>query len=100
MILAWLIIVLLLGGLAAWAASLWSARWSRLISLLALAIDSVLLVEAIASRPSRAILSSANRAKTGQWIVEFSHEWIPQLGVSVHLALDGLSLLLVALTLL
>ncbi len=100
LVLPLLIIVLLLGGLAAWAANLWSALWSRLISLLALAIDVMLLVLAIASGPARAIASSAGPAKSNQWLVEFSHEWIPQFGVSFHLALDGLSLLLVALTLL
>lgn len=33
-----------------------------------------------------------------QWQAEFSMPWMPALGVSVHLALDGLSLLMVALT--
>jgi NADH-quinone oxidoreductase subunit M len=100
MILAWLIIVLLLGGLSAWAASFWNALWSRLVSLLALAIDVVLLVAAIASSPTKTISSSAGQANTNQWLLDFSHDWIPQFGVSLHLALDGLSLLLVALTLL
>jgi NADH-quinone oxidoreductase subunit M len=100
MILVWLIIVLLLGGLAAWAASLRSALWARLISLLALALDTALLVAAIASGHTRAMPSHAGSATSNQWLIEFSHEWIPQFGVSFHLALDGLSLLLVALTLL
>jgi len=33
----------------------------------------------------------------GAWLVEFSQPWIPQWGISVHLAMDGLSLLLVLL---
>lgn len=32
------------------------------------------------------------------WIAEFSVPWIPSFGISFHLALDGLSLLMVALT--
>lgn len=92
MILVCLIIVLLLGGLGAWAANIWSALWSRLVALLALTIDAALLV--------LAITVSARQAKPNQWLLEFSHEWIPQFGVSFHLGLDGLSLLLVTLTLL
>ena len=36
--------------------------------------------------------------KTPKWVVEYKAAWIPQLGISFHLALDGLSLLLVLLT--
>jgi NADH-quinone oxidoreductase subunit M len=32
------------------------------------------------------------------WVAEFSVPWIPSFGISFHLALDGLSLLMVALT--
>ena len=35
---------------------------------------------------------------TGPWIAELDRAWIPQFGIRFHLALDGLSLLLVALT--
>jgi len=33
-----------------------------------------------------------------QWTIEFRAEWIPRLGISFHLGMDGLSLLLVVLT--
>ncbi|MEL0621453.1 NADH-quinone oxidoreductase subunit M, partial [Psychrobacter proteolyticus] len=32
------------------------------------------------------------------WVAEFSVPWIPSLGISFHLALDGLSFMMVALT--
>ena len=35
----------------------------------------------------------------GPWIAELSGQWIPRFGISLHLAMDGLSLLLVLLTL-
>jgi len=38
------------------------------------------------------------RRLQGQWIIDFRHAWIPQLGIGIHLALDGLSLILVTLT--
>ena len=90
MILAWMIIVLLLGGAGAWAANRFSALWSRYISLLALAIDLV-LVSVAASRHGQ--------TRIGQWLVELNLDWIPQFGISFHLGLDGLSLLLILLTL-
>ena len=91
MILAWMIIVLLLGGVIAWAANRVSAVWSRSASLLALAIDLILLGIVSASR--------ARQSGTSQWLVELNHNWISQFGISFHLGLDGLSLLLILLTL-
>ncbi len=34
----------------------------------------------------------------GQWLTEFRAPWMPQLGISFHLAVDGMSLLMVLLT--
>ena len=91
MILAWMIIVLLLGGVVAWGANRFSALWSRSVSLLALAID-LILVTAV-------LVSHRGRSSMGDWLVEWNHYWIPQFGISFHLGLDGLSLLLILLTL-
>lgn len=93
MILLWLIIIPLAGGLAAWILSRWSEASSRWISLAALALDVVLLTS-LWSAPGWD--SALNR---GEWLAEMSAPWIPQLGIGIHLAVDGLSLVLVALTL-
>ena len=93
MILLWLIIIPLIGGLAAWLFGRKSALAARWLSLAALALDTALL----------ALFWSGNETQTaisrGTWIVEMKKPWIPQLGISLHLAVDGLSLLFVALTL-
>jgi NADH-quinone oxidoreductase subunit M len=34
----------------------------------------------------------------GKWLVDFQHAWISQFGIGLHLALDGLSLLMLLLT--
>jgi NADH-quinone oxidoreductase subunit M len=91
MILAWMIIILLLGGVGAWAANRFGALWSRSLSLVALAIDLALALVVVAS-PNR-------ESGTGRWLVQLNYNWIPQFGISFHLGLDGLSLLLVFLTL-
>jgi NADH-quinone oxidoreductase subunit M len=91
MTLEWMIIVLLLGGVGAWAADRLSSLWSRSVSLLALTID-LILVSAV---------TISHRGHTGldHWLVELNHDWIPQFGINFHLGLDGLSLLLILLTL-
>jgi NADH-quinone oxidoreductase subunit M len=94
MILAWLIIILLAGGLLAWLLSRWNALWPRYISLLALGVDSILALVLWGRHFGRARLLSES-----PWLAELNREWIPQLGISFHLAIDGLSLLLVLLTL-
>jgi NADH-quinone oxidoreductase subunit M len=92
-ILALLIIILLFGGLVAWLADRKNTLWPRWISLAALALDSVLLAYAWIQIPSAGPLGN------GLWLIELHVPWIPQLGISLHLAVDGLSLLLIALTL-
>jgi NADH-quinone oxidoreductase subunit M len=93
MILLFLILIPLIGGLAAWLFGRTGPNASRWISLAALIIDALLLVF-IWTGPS--VSAGLDRA---QWLIESTIPWIPQLGISIHLALDGLSLALVGLTL-
>ena len=88
-----LIIIPLIGGLAAWFLGNRNAPLARWMSLAALMIDAVLLLSFW--------LNSANQLdlSRGEWLIEINKPWIPQLGISLHLAMDGLSLVLVALTL-
>jgi NADH-quinone oxidoreductase subunit M len=94
MILVWLILLPFLGGILAWYAGRRNANASRWTSVAALFLDLALLLFLW-------FLSSdaAGPRQSGSWLVEFDRQWIPQLGISFHLALDGLSLLLVLLTL-
>jgi NADH-quinone oxidoreductase subunit M len=93
MILLFLIIIPLIGGLAAWLIGRDDDDSSRWISLAALASDSILLLFLWNNGGSTAALAR------GAWILDWSIAWIPQFGISLHLAADGLSLVLVALTL-
>jgi NADH-quinone oxidoreductase subunit M len=93
MILAWLIIIPSVGGLLAWFVSHWHARWPRWIALLALTIN--LIVELILWLQHFGWVPLAN---AGPWLIALERPWIPQFGISFHLALDGLSLVLVLLT--
>jgi NADH-quinone oxidoreductase subunit M len=92
MILILLIIIPLIGGLAAWTLDRKNSTLSRWFSLAALVIDAVLLISFWSNTAIQIDLSR------GAWLLEVSEPWIPQLGISIHLAMDGLSLVLVALT--
>lgn len=93
MILVWLIIVLFVGGLLAGLAERWSGVAPRWIALAALTIDACLVIVLILDAETLAV-----SATSSSWITDLKWAWIPRFGITFHLALDGLSLLLVALT--
>lgn len=94
MILVWIILVPVAGGLLAWFLDSRNHRWPRWISLIALAIDLVLVLVLWVQYFDKVSLNS-----NSLWLAEIDREWIPQLGINFHLSMDGLSLLLVALAL-
>ncbi|MGE3151790.1 MAG: NADH-quinone oxidoreductase subunit M [Nitrospiraceae bacterium] len=94
MILGWLILLPLAAGAAAWLLDRRGSQWPRWIALGALTIDLGLTLILWVERAARVSLSSQEN-----WVAELSLSWIPRFGITVHLALDGLSLLLVLLTL-
>ncbi len=93
MILVWLILIPFLGGILSWQAERWGGqapRWIALGTMLFVLVISVILwLGGDFSLPGRA---------GNQWLLEWRASWIPRFGIEVHLALDGLSLILVALT--
>jgi NADH-quinone oxidoreductase subunit M len=92
MILVWILIVPAIGAVLAWLAGRVSRDLPRWISLLAMASDLVLLAVIWVGSFGRLV-----PVTNGPWLVEFNQSWVPQFGISFHLAMDGLSLLLVAL---
>lgn len=92
MILIWLLGILLVGGVVAWAAGRWSALASRWISLLCLLAGMAITI--------CLWVTHANVQFTGRqgWFVQADWSWIPELGIRFHLGMDGLSLVLVLLT--
>ena len=93
MILAWLIVVPLAAGALAWLGERQSARLCRWIALLALGADLALLVAIWLNAPA------IDPTVRPGWLVEAEQPWIPRFGIGFHVAMDGLSLLMVALTL-
>lgn len=89
MILIYLIIILMAGGVIAWITGKRSSLFSRYISLAALFIDLIIVLFIY-------FRNGINLDKT--WLLEYNTNWIPRFGINLHLAMDGLSLLLLLLT--
>lgn len=92
MILVWIIVLLMIGGLLAWISQSWHRDMPRWISLITVGLGLVLTVYLWATfRP-------AAFASADGWLLTYSAVWIPEFGVSFSLALDGLSLLMLMLS--
>ena len=83
----------LLGGVLAWIAGYKSEASARRIALVATALQCV-LVSAVALRMRLAPMGGG----AALWLAEWRMPWIPQIGASLHLAADGLSMVLLLLT--
>jgi NADH-quinone oxidoreductase subunit M len=101
MILVWLIVIPLVCGALGWALGRRAPAWSRGLALVAMAADLAL---AISLWPGYvASLSDVNGPRfpkeilSSHWMAEVDWAWIPALGVRFHLAIDGLSLVMVTL---
>lgn len=92
MILVILISVLLLGGLLCWLLGRWNETAVRWVALLAVLVD-LILIGSIWIVQSAAIVTPSSA-----WMIDYRANWIPAFGISFHLALDGLSLVLLLLT--
>jgi NADH-quinone oxidoreductase subunit M len=86
MVLTWLLVITVAGGIASWVIGRRSPTACRWVCLAALLVDAVLLIWAWTP------------AVNSPWIRQVEYPWITPLGVNFHLAVDGLSLLLLSLT--
>lgn len=93
MILAWILGILMFSGLVSWIAGRLHKDAPRWIALAALFVNSLLLILIWAKSMAMADLNMSDR-----WFLEFDRQWIPFFGIRFHLAMDGLSLLLLLLT--
>jgi NADH-quinone oxidoreductase subunit M len=88
MIILELILLLLGGGVAAWLVGRVAPDAARWVSLATLAIAGFMTWQ----------IHGTTELVDGRWFAQLNVPWIPRFGISLHLAMDGLSLLMVALT--
>ncbi|NPD69697.1 NADH-quinone oxidoreductase subunit M [Lichenicola cladoniae] len=91
MMLPLLIIVPLLGALIACLGGASRSNWPRWLTIGSLVVDAGLLTALSVATPDPGLRAG--------WLAHFSSPWIPQLGIGLRLDMDGLSLLLLWLTL-
>lgn len=93
--LTWLILIPFIGGLLSWQAERFGDKVPRWIAL-----SSMILLFACTLNLWLKYDYSLANLSAGQsvWAEEFQVNWIPRFGISFHLALDGLSILMLLLT--
>lgn len=89
MILFWLLVIPLVAGALAWAVARVSATAARWLSLVAILLDFALTL---------GLWARSAAAPANTWFEQVDWAWVPQFGIHFHLAVDGLSLLLLMLT--
>ena len=92
MTLLWLILIPFIGGLLSWQAERWGEQIPRWIALLTMVLVLVMTLGLWWTHDFNL------PGDTATWALEWQRSWIPRFGISIHLALDGLSLVLIALT--
>lgn len=93
MALTWLILIPLVGAILAWLAGRFGDHLPRWVALGAVAGQLGLGLGLWWSDPTPYPIDGH-----GAWLLEHLVTWLPSLGVRYHLALDGISLLMVLLT--
>ena len=97
MSMAVLILLLLAGGLLAWQSERINPNLPRWVALASVIVTIVFLL--VSLPPDQSALATDPRIP-GDWMLYLKIDWIPRFGIAFELAMDGLSLLLVVLTLL
>jgi NADH-quinone oxidoreductase subunit M len=97
MMLSALIAVLFFGGIAAWLSERRNPNDPRWFALATLALEALLAGRLFADIPAAAMSAPVT---SFHWLAEVHLPWISRFGIGFHLAADGLSLLLISLTVL
>jgi NADH-quinone oxidoreductase subunit M len=97
MMLVWLILLPLLGGLLALLSGRRRPAWPRWIALVTMLIDLALIL-VLALRLSGMHPVAGVVPGAGPWLLQIDRPWIAPFGIHFHLGLDGLSLVMVVLT--
>lgn len=91
MILVWLIGILIAGGVLVLLTGQWNKTLARWLALVTLLTDFIVSV-------SFWLTHYTDMSSLNTWLVNYQHDWIPSLGISFQLAIDGFSLLMLTLT--
>ena len=94
-----LILLLLVGGVIAWQAERWNANLPRWLALATVLLGLLLVIAAVSGIPAEKFALASDPANPQGWLLYSQHTWIPRFGISLEFGMDGLSLLMLVLTL-
>ena len=100
MSMAVLILILLAGGIVTWLLERVDSGLPRWAALATVAAALLYLVVTVAALPAGHFAIVPDPGDGASWLLHLKLEWIPRFGIALELAMDGLSLLLLVLTLL
>jgi len=99
LILPFLILIPFIAGFLCWVGEKLTLRAPRWIALFGMLLTLFLSVKLwIAGDYSLLASTPLASGAAPVWQAQYVVPWIPQLGISIHLAMDGLSLMMIALT--
>ncbi|AKZ65912.1 NADH-quinone oxidoreductase subunit M [Candidatus Palibaumannia cicadellinicola] len=94
MLLPWLILIPFIGGVICWQSESLGSKIPRYIAFIAMVLTTALSL--LIWYKGKFHINIAQGLP--QWHSEYILPWIPRFGISIHFALDGLSILMVVLT--
>ena len=100
MSLAYLLLILLAGGVIAWQSERINSELPQWASLATIVLALLQLLNIVSSLGPESLTLVPDPLAGSSWLVHIRLDWIPRFGIGFELAMDGLSLLLVVLTLL
>ena len=95
-----LLMILLLGGFVAWLSERINTDLPRWTSIATISLAILYLLATINNLGMASLTVIPDPTDGSSWLIHEKTQWIPRFGIAFELAMDGLSLLLVALTLL
>ncbi len=99
MSMALLIAILLIGGLLSWQAERFDPGLPRWVALGSVTVAGLYLLMIVSGQPAESFSLAPDPRDGASWLFHLKLEWIPRFGIAFELAMDGLSLLLLVLTL-
>ena len=94
-----LVLILLIGGVIAALSERLSSNAPRWVALTTIALTLGYLLAQMATMDDLQRLQASTPSDPTTWLMHFKSPWIPAFGINLEMALDGISLLMVLLTL-
>ena len=94
-----LILILLVGGVLALLSERLGETMPRKVALIVVLVDIVYLLSQLSAMPQLVELQAPMPDDPSTWLMHFKAQWIPAFGINIEFAIDGISLLMVMLTL-